>query len=158
MGKKSRIIKRKYGVTSNRLIDENRVLTKKNYWRCFLLGKKYSETVINAFLKYDKIVDIMTDTGLSRSTIQRYRDDPELQQLLAERKTEYIKTAVNKMQLFLCEGVETLQKIIRDDEVAPQIKINAIQIMFNQCRSWTETTDILERLKLLEDAESERSK
>ena len=45
------------------------------------MAKQYSETVINAFLKHDKIVDIMADTGLSRSTIQRYRDDPELQQL-----------------------------------------------------------------------------
>ena len=118
------------------------------------MAKQYSETVINAFLKHDKIVDIMAATGLSRSTIQRYRDDPELQKLLVERKTEYIKAAVNKMQAFMSEGVDTLQKIIRDDETAPQIKINAIQIMFNQCKTWTETADILERLKLLEDAES----
>lgn len=117
---------------------------------------KYSETVINAFLKHDKIVDIMADTGLSRSTIQRYRDDPELQQLLTERKTEFIKAAVNKMQAFMSEGVEILQNIIRDNETSAQTKVNAIQIMFNQCKTWTETADILERLKMLEDAESER--
>lgn len=117
---------------------------------------KYSETVINAFLKHDKIVDIMADTGLSRSTIQRYRDDPELQQLLTERKTEFIKAAVNKMQAFMSEGVEILQNIIRDNETSAQTKVNAIQIMFNQCKTWTETADILERLKMLEDAESEK--
>ena len=117
---------------------------------------KYSETVINAFLKHDKIVDVMADTGLSRSTIQRYRDDPELQQLLTERKAEFIKAAVNKMQAFMSEGVEILQNIIRDNETSAQTKVNAIQIMFNQCKTWTETADILERLKMLEDAESER--
>ena len=121
------------------------------------MAKQYSETVINAFLKHDKIVDIMADTGLSRSTIQRYRDDPELQQLLTERKAEFIKAAVNKMQAFMSEGVEILQNIIRDNETSAQTKVNAIQIMFNQCKTWTETTDILERLKMLEDAESERS-
>lgn len=120
------------------------------------MAKQYSETVINAFLKHDKIVDIMADTGLSRSTIQRYRDDPELQQLLTERKTEFIKAAVNKMQAFMSEGVEILKNIIRDNETSAQTKVNAIQIMFNQCKTWTETADILERLKMLEDAESEK--
>ena len=120
------------------------------------MAKQYSETVINAFLKHDKIVDIMADTGLSRSTIQRYRDDPEMQQLLTERKSEFIKAAVNKMQAFMNEGVEILQNIIRDNETSAQTKVNAIQIMFNQCKTWTETADILERLKMLEDAENER--
>ena len=120
------------------------------------MAKQYSETVLASFLKHDKIVDIMADTGLSRSTIQRYREDPEFQKLLTERKTEYVKAAVNKMQAFLVEGVEILQNIIRDNNTSPQTRINAVQIMFSQCRSWTETTDILERLKMLEDAESER--
>lgn len=120
------------------------------------MAKQYSETVINAFLKYDKITDIAVATKLSRSTIKRYRDDPELQQLLTERKNEFIKIAVNRMQAFMVEGVEVLEGIIRDNETSPQVKINAIQIMFNQCKTWTETTDILERLKMLEDAESER--
>ena len=117
------------------------------------MAKKYSETVINAFLKHDKIVDIMADTGLSRSTIERYRDDPELQRLLTERKTEFIKVAVNRMQSFMAEGVEVLQNIIRDNGTSPQVKINAIQIMFNQCKTWTDEADILERLKALESAE-----
>lgn len=120
------------------------------------MAKQYSETVLASFLKHDKIVDIMADTGLSRSTVQRYRGDPEFQQLLTERKTEFIKTAVNRMQAFMVEGVEVLEGIIRDNETSPQVKINAIQIMFNQCKTWTETADILERLKMLEDAESER--
>lgn len=120
------------------------------------MQKQYSETVIAAFLKNDKITDIMADTGLSRSTIQRYRDDPDLQQILADRRMEYVKAAVNKMQAFMTEGVETLQNIIRDSETSPQTRINAIQIMFNQCKVWTETTDILERLKALEVAECNR--
>ena len=114
--------------------------------------KHYSEALIDAFLKYDKITDIMQKTRLSRSTIQRYKADPTFQHLLAERRMEFVKAAVTKMQGFLLEGVEIMQTIIRDDETSPQTKVNAIQIMFNQCRVWTETTDILERLKALENA------
>lgn len=119
------------------------------------MSKEYSETVINAFLKYDKIVDIMTETGLSRSTIQRYKEDAKLQQLLAERKAEIIKSAVHKMQSFMSEGVETLMDIVRSNDTAAQVKINAIQVMFNQCKTWTETADIIDRLKALEDAQNE---
>lgn len=51
------------------------------------------------------------------------------------------------------ECVDVLQSIIRDKEVSAQTRVNAVQIMLNQCKVWTETTDILTRLKALENAE-----
>lgn len=115
--------------------------------------KSYSETLIQAFLQYDKVVDIMEATGLSRSTIARYRDSPDFQKVLSDRRTAYVEAAVTKMQAFMCEGVETLQKIIRDKNTSAQVKVNAIQILFAQCKSWTETVDILKRLEALENVE-----
>ena len=117
------------------------------------MKKNYSETVIEAFLRYDKIVDIMKATGLSRSTLMRYRDSPDFQKILSDRRTVYVEAAVTKMQSFMCEGVEMLQKIIRDKGVNPQVKVNAIQILFTQCRNWSETVDILKRLEALENAD-----
>jgi len=116
--------------------------------------KDYSETVIGAFLKYDKLSDIIEETGLSRNTVAKYRDDPHLQEILANRRVEIIKSSVNKMQASMNECVDVLQSIIRDKEVSPQTRVNAVQIMLNQCKAWTETTDILERLKALENAEN----
>lgn len=115
--------------------------------------KTYSETLIQAFLQYDKIVDIMKATGLSRSTIVRYRDSPDFQKVLSDRRTAYVETAVTKMQAFMCEGVETLRDIIRDENTSAQVKVNAIQILFAQCKSWTETVDVLKRLEALENCE-----
>lgn len=116
--------------------------------------KTYSETVISAFLKYDKLTDIAGEIGITPQTAAKYRDDPDLQEILSDRRLQFVKAAVSKMQGFMTEGVETLQNIIRDNETSPQTRVNAIQIMFNQCKVWTETTDILERLKALEDAEN----
>lgn len=116
--------------------------------------KSYSETVILAFLKHDKLADIAREIGVTPQTAAKYRDDSELQELLSERRMQYVKEAVAKMQGFMTEGVEILQNIIRDNKVSPQTRVNAVQIMFNQCKMWTETTDILERLKALEDAEN----
>ncbi len=115
--------------------------------------KGYSETVIAAFLKYDKLSDIIKETGLSRNTVAKYRDDPLLQEILANRRMEIIRSSVNKMQDSMNECVDVLQTIIRDKEVSAQTRVNAVQIMLNQCKVWTETTDILTRLKALENAE-----
>ncbi len=116
--------------------------------------KNYSETVINVFLKYDKLSDIIEETGLSRNTLAKYRDDPKLQEILSNRRMEIVKASVNKMQASMDECVEVLQAIIRDKGVSPQTRVNAVQIMLNQCKAWTETTDILTRLKVLENAEN----
>ena len=118
--------------------------------------KTYSETVISAFLKHDKLTDIAREIGVTPQTAAKYRDDPDLQEILSDRRLQFVKAAVSKMQGFMTEGVEILQNIIRDSETSPQTRVNAIQIMFNQCKVWTETTDILERLKALEDAENNK--
>lgn len=115
--------------------------------------KTYSETVISAFLKYDKLADIAREIGVTPQTAAKYRDDPKLQEILSGRRLQFVKAAVAKMQGFMTDGVEILQNIIRDSETSPQTRVNAIQIMFNQCKIWTETTDILERLQALENAE-----
>lgn len=119
------------------------------------VGKKrtYSETVVEAFLKHDKIVDIMRATGLSRGTIDKYRKDEEFQKILSERKAIFVEAAVTKMQASLSEGADTLQRIINNEKVPPQVRVNAIQVLFSQCKSWTETADILKRLEVLEREE-----
>ena len=114
------------------------------------MKKRYSEKIINAFLTHDKICDIMSATGLSRSTIERYRADPELQRILSERKAAFVEAAVLKMQKTLSESADVLQRIIKNEDVSPQVRVNAIQVLFTQCRNWTETADILKRLEALE--------
>ena len=115
--------------------------------------KTYSETIITAFLENDKITDIMAATKLSRSTIERYRADPELQKVLSDRKAAFVEAAVLKMQKTLAESADVLQRIIKNEEVSPQVRVNAIQVLFTQCRNWTETADILKRLEALETEE-----
>ena len=119
------------------------------------MKKQYSEKVINAFLEHDKITDIMEVTKLSRSTIDRYKADPKLQKILSERKAAFVEAAVTKMQAALSESVEILEKIIKNENVAPQTRINAISILFSQCKNWTETADLMKRVELLERENNE---
>ena len=110
----------------------------------------HDERVISAFLNNFRMVDIMKETGLSKNTVYKIRNDPEFQNAIRERKEAILKTAVNKMQGYLTKDVEILQKIIEDPETSAQVKINGIQTLMNQLRDWTTTTDILKRLEALQ--------
>lgn len=110
----------------------------------------FTESMIAAFLEHDKISDIMRATSLSRNTVTRYRDDPQFQDILNQRRVQVIRRSVQKMQQSLTDCVNVLNRIIADDSISPQIRVNAIQIMMSQCKSWTETADLAERVEALE--------
>lgn len=114
--------------------------------------KNYTEDerVIGAFLNNFRMVDVMKETGLSKNTCYKIRNDPEFQKVLRERKEAILKTAVNKMQGYLTRDVEILQEIIEDPNTSAQTKVNAIQTIMNQLRDWTTTTDIMKRLETLQ--------
>lgn len=116
----------------------------------------FTEDLIAAFLEYDKISDIMRATGLSRNTVTRYRDDPQFQGILNQRRVQIIRRSVQKMQQSLADCVNVLNRIINDGDISPQIRVNAIQIMMSQCKSWTETADLAERVEALERQSKEK--
>ena len=109
------------------------------------------ERVISAFLTNYRAVDIMAETGLSKSTVYKLRNNQVFQKVIKERKQAILKTAVNKMQSYLTKDVEILQEIIEDPETSPQVKINGIRVLMEQLRDWTMTTDIIKRLEALEN-------
>ena len=109
------------------------------------------ERVIGAFLNNFRMVDVIRETGLSKKTCYKIRNDPEFQKVIRERKEAILKTAVNKMQGYLTKDVEILQQIIEDPETSAQTKVNAIQTLMNQLRDWTTTTDIMKKLEALQD-------
>lgn len=117
------------------------------------MGKNYTEDerVIGAFLNNFRMVDVMKETGLSKSTVYKIRNDPEFQKVIRDRKQAILMTAVNRMQGYLCRDVEILQGIIEDPETSPQTKVNAIQTIMNQLRDWTTTTDIMKELRALRE-------
>ena len=116
-------------------------------------AKNYAEDerVISAFLNNFRMVDVIRETGLSKKTCYKIRNDPEFRKVIRERKEAILKTAVNKMQGYLTKDVEILQQIIEDPETSAQTKVNAIQTLMNQLRDWTTTTDIMKKLEALQD-------
>lgn len=116
---------------------------------------KYPESLITAFLTTFKPKDIMERAGISKSKYYKLKNDSEFQKILTERRSELIKEAVLRMESYLTEDVEILQDIIRDPETRDQVKINAINLLMSQLNQWKTTTEVLDRLQKLEDAQSQ---
>lgn len=112
--------------------------------------KKYTEEVLTAFLESKSIREAQERTGLSRTTINKYRADPQFQEELAKRKLKAVKAALAKMQMGLTAVAEAVLDIAMDEGISPQIRLNACQVALSQCRSWTHEVDVLERLEAVE--------
>ncbi|MCI9450015.1 MAG: hypothetical protein HFE30_07170 [Clostridiales bacterium] len=116
------------------------------------MAKKYKDELLKAFLECRSIKEIMATTGLSRATIERYRDDKGFKEELTRLKMESIRSALNRMQLSLTDITHEVLSIAKDKKIAPQIRLNAAQILMSQCKSWTETEEVLTRLAAVEEA------
>lgn len=115
------------------------------------------ERVLSAFLYNFRMSDIIRETGLSKTTAYKIRNDPEFQKALQARKDGILRAAVEKMRGYLVRDVDILQQIIDNPKTSPQTRINAIQILFGQFRDFATTTDIVNRITELEEfAERER--
>lgn len=116
--------------------------------------KQYEESLITAFLTSYKPAEIMKLTGISKTKYYRLKRDPDFQRILTQRRTEIIKEAVLKMESYLTEDVEILQGIIRKEDTSDQVKINGINLLMSQLNQWKTTSEILDRLQALEDAQT----
>jgi len=108
------------------------------------------ERVISAFLNNFRMVDVIRETGLSKATCYKIRNNPDFQKVIRERKEAILKSAVNKMQSYLTKDVEILQGIIEDPDTPTQTKVYAITTLMNQLRDWTNTTDLMKRIEALQ--------
>ena len=116
---------------------------------------EYSEVIISAFATYTKTVDLMAATGLSKTTIVRYKKDSHLMELARERRLLVVKEAVYKMQSEVMKCVDTLVEIRDDTSVNPQIRMYACNSIMNQCKDFTMSVDVIERIEALERTETD---
>lgn len=106
----------------------------------FLIALMEEPTVTRAYQR----------AGISKSKAYAFLGDESFKADLNRLKMEVLGSVTSYLQSNLADCCETLMDIVRSEDVSPQVKINAAQVVFNTCRALTETTDILPRLEALE--------
>lgn len=115
--------------------------------------KEYPEKILNAFLTEWKPIEIQKKAGISRSYYYKLKADADFQKALTDRRSAMVKDAVLKMEGYLSHDVEILQSIIEKEDASDQVRVNAINALMNQLSQWRDSTEIIERIQALEDAQ-----
>lgn len=121
--------------------------------------KRYleNEPLIMSCINNYSVTEISRTTGISRATLYKLFNNAEFKKAIAERKAAIVRATVGAMQSRLLRNVDTLQGIADDLETAPQVRINAIQVLMTQLKDYMSITDISDRLAEIETKLNENS-
>lgn len=92
--------------------------------------------------------------GISRRTAYNYLKDEKFAAELNRRRKACISDTVRYMQGKLGRCAEILISIIESPDTPKQVKVNAINSLYMNCKYLTEDADIIDRLDRLEKAVS----
>lgn len=112
---------------------------------------------INAYFKYNYIKDICNNLKITRPTYYKYLKDDAIKNAIANQRIEIMQGATKNLQVNLSLCSDELIKIIKSDETPPQIKINAINSVFNNCNKLTEQLDIISEIESIKEKLEDRA-
>ena len=101
---------------------------------------------IDAYLSEQDINKVCKKLNITRPTYYKYLNDDAVKQEISRIRFATIENTARYLQdnLSLCS--QELVSIIKSKDTAPQIKINAINSIFNNCSKLTEQVDIINEL------------
>lgn len=105
---------------------------------------------LKAMLEESTIKKAAEKAGISRDTAYKYLKNENFQAELNKRRSECVTDTVRFLQSKLSLCSETLVNIVENPETGAQIKINAINAIFANCKASLETTEILQKMAELE--------
>lgn len=115
--------------------------------------KENKEDILaRAFLLCPSIAEVSRQTGISRAAIYKAMEKDSFKEKLMKAKQEALQNAVSYLQGSLSECADTLMQIIKSKGTSPQTKVNACQVIMNQCKCWTDEIDVINRIAALEEA------
>lgn len=106
---------------------------------------------LQAMLEESTVAKASERAGISRSTAYKYLSNAEFTKELNKRRNETVSDTVRYLQGKLAFCSEELVKIVENKKTAPQVKINAINTIFTNCKALIDTSEALERMQRIEE-------
>ncbi len=115
------------------------------------------EKALSALVNSPSIREASRASGLSEETLYRFLKDKEFLAEYRSARRATVENAITQIQNATSEAVETLQRNLRCEN--PAAEIRAAQIILDNALKGVELVDILERLEQIENAvEAENKK
>ena len=106
---------------------------------------------LQAMLEESTIAKAAEKAGISRKTAYVYLHNEEFNAELEKRRSECINDTVRYLQGKLALCGETLVDIIADPDAGSQVKINAVNTIYANCRAFVEQEEIIKRIEKVEN-------
>ena len=111
---------------------------------------------IDAYIKEQDINKVCSILNITRPTYYKYLNTDAVKKEINKIRLETLENTARYLQDNLSVCSKELINIITSKDTSPQIKINAINSVFNNCNKLTEQVDILNRLSEVEDRLTEQ--
>lgn len=121
-----------------------------------MMNKKQT-SFLQALLTEPTITSATKAAGISRSTAYKYLNDSEFVQELNKARAECISDTIRYFQGNLTACSEELMKIVKHPQTKDQVRINAINTVFQNCKNLIDTCEVEERMRHIEEMLQERS-
>lgn len=112
------------------------------------------EEIIAALVSAGSIKAAADLMGCAARTLYDRMKAPDFKVLYAQAKADIIKEATMKLQNSLSMAVDTLVEIMTDTQAGNQTRVNCATAILQYGARYTEATDILERLEVIEQAQA----
>lgn len=111
---------------------------------------------IDVYFKEQDITKICKALSITKQTYYNYINDDAVSREIFNIRCNMLSNTTNYLQSCLNECSKVLMKIIQNQETPPQVKINAINSIFNNCNKLTEQVDILAKINNIEQRLAEQ--
>lgn len=113
-----------------------------------------NEEIIAALISCGSIKEAASMLGYTVRTVYERMKAPDFRDQYAQAKGEIVKAAAAKLQGHMCDAVDTLVHIMTDTQAGNQTRVNCATAILQYGARYTEATDILERLEVIEQAQA----
>ena len=112
------------------------------------------EAIITALIEQGSIKGAAASLKCTTRTLYERMKKPEFKALYTHAKGEILKAATAKLQGQVTGAIDTLVEIRDDHEAPKQTRANCAVNILQYAARFTETTDIIERLEAIEEAQA----
>lgn len=114
------------------------------------MRKDRIEKVIAALISNPTTKQAAKALGVNESTLYNYLREDDFQKAYQEARRNLVERSTHYIQAKVSAAAEAVAKIMDNVQNAPQVRLNAAQIILSYSVKMTEQADIIERIDALE--------
>lgn len=118
-----------------------------------MTGKKSDEAIIAALVSCGSVKAAARECNISPLTVYRRMKDNDFRKKLDAVRDDALHEASARLSGSLSDAVKVLTDIMHDEQIAPQTRANAAQMVLSYGLRYAETAEILRRLEQVEQRE-----